>query len=125
MKYSLLFLVLVCFSCDSKYELDLDEEIISKNFIATMDENPENGFEIGTIEATSGYGRINYTVLSQSPEGAISVLDKTIGGGVITVADASVFDFETNPLIEASVRIFNPDDSDTIKIELTLRDLEE
>jgi len=90
-----------------------------------MDENPESGAEIGTIDASSGYGRINYTILSQSPEGAIAVTDKVVGGGVITVADASVFDFETNPLIEASVRIYNPDDSDTISVKLTLVDLDE
>lgn len=117
-------IVVIAAGCN-KYELDFDEVINSKNFIATMDENPENGFEIGTIEASSGYGRINFEILSQTPEGAIAVSDKTVGGGVITVADASVFDYEINPVIESFVRIYNPDDSDTIVVRLTLRDLDE
>lgn len=119
-----ILLVFTVVSC-GKYELSLDEEIISKNFIATMDENPENGFEIGTIDASSGYGRINYEILSQSPEGALAVSDKIVGGGVITVANSTLFDFETNPVIEARVRVYNPDDSDTVLVQLTMIDLEE
>ncbi len=117
-------MVLITAGC-KKYELDFEEEINSENFIATLDENPRNGFEIGKIAATSGYGRINYEILSQTPEGAIAVSDKKIGGGVITVADSSVFDYEKYPVIESRVRIYNPDDADTIRIQLTLQDVAE
>ena len=114
-------MLLAAFGCN-RYELDFEEEIIARNFIATMNENPANGFEIGRIEASSSYNRITYEILSQSPEGAIDVLDKKVGGGIITVADSSLFDYEKYPVIESRVRIYNPDDADTIDIRLTLRD---
>ena len=123
-KIIFLMMVLAAVGCD-KYELDFEEEIIARDFIATMDENPRNGFEIGRIEASSSFNRINYEVLSQMPDGALEVSDKKIGGGVISVADSSLFDFEKYPVIESQVRIYNPEDADTIVIRLSLRDKEE
>lgn len=111
-------------SCD-RYELDFDEEIITRNFNKEMEENPSPNEIIGILDASSSYTRITFNLLSQTPEGAMAVSDQKDHKGEISVADSSLFDFENHKEINARVAVFNPDNADTININIKLLDVEE
>jgi hypothetical protein len=121
-KLLLLFVIsLSVIACD-RYHLDFDDEIVSKNYTGWLDENPEDGASLGTISASSSYFRINFEILTQDPEDAMRVDEKD---GELFVNDASKFDFETDSTITADVRISNEENADTIKVLLTLIDVQE
>lgn len=119
----LLLIILSAFSC-GRYELDFDEEINARNFVVTIDENLTTGTSLGKIEASSSYNRISYSIVSQWPEGAFSLGGEDREGEII-VAEAKHYDYETNPIIEGKVAVYNPENADTINVVLTLRDVEE
>ncbi|WP_424961016.1 hypothetical protein [Ekhidna sp.] len=89
-------------------------EVTTQSLEVTIDENPINGQVLGTLQ-TAGSGALNFSITSQSPDGAMNVDAST---GEVTVADASLFDFEVNPTLTATVEV---DDSEpaTITINLT------
>ncbi|MDA8886559.1 hypothetical protein OAD66_07580 [Bacteroidia bacterium] len=111
-------------SCD-RYELDFDKEIIARNFNKEMDENPSPNEIIGVLDASSSYTRISFNLTSQTPEGAIEVSDQKDHKGEISVADSSLFDFEKHQEIKARVAMFNPDNADTINVNIKLIDLDD
>ena len=87
-----------------------------------MDENPANGAEIGQIHASSSYGRMNFEILTQNPEGAFAVTEKK---GELSVSDSTKFDFEKDSTIIGQVIISNNQMADTVSVEITLVDLPE
>ncbi|MCF7560237.1 cadherin repeat domain-containing protein [Sabulilitoribacter multivorans] len=93
-KVLLLGLLIIISSC-SKDEVPT---VISANDLnKTMDENPETGASIGTISTNiSG----TFSIISQNPNGAFAINPQT---GEVTVADASLFDFEINTTLQAVV----------------------
>lgn len=90
-----------------------------QDFAVTIDENPTNGQSIGTVQAAGG-PVLNFVLISETPSGALNV-DATTG--VLTVADASLFDFETNPTITAMVKV--DDAIAPASITINLNDLAE
>ena len=76
--------------------------ITASNFTTNFIENPEEGATIGTIQASASSGSVRFSIVSQSEIGAISINATT---GQITVANASLFDFETLTVISAVVRV--------------------
>ena len=97
--------------------------IISSDFAVTIDENPDQGVSIGTVEATVTQGSVSFTIVSQSPEGAISINETT---GEISVANQTLFDFEANSTIEATVQISaERAENITIVVTITLNDVNE
>ncbi len=76
--------------------------ITASNFTTNFIENPEEGAIIGTIQASASSGSVRFSIVSQSESGAISINAST---GQITVANASLFDFETLTVISAVVRV--------------------
>ena len=76
--------------------------ITASNFTTNFIENPEEGATIGTIQASASSGSVRFSIVSQSESGAISINATT---GQITVASASLFDFETLTVISAVVRV--------------------
>ncbi|MCB4807166.1 cadherin repeat domain-containing protein [Tamlana sp. 62-3] len=111
-------LLIVVFACSK----DEDKAGINvQNFIANFDENPTNGDAVGTIQAV-GSGTLSFSITSQIPSGALSVNPST---GALSVADASLFDFETNPIISAEVTIIDVSNTETASVTINLNDLDD
>jgi hypothetical protein len=111
-KTTFLAIAIVVFngSCDS------DESTVVVNLqdiTITMDENPSNGFVVGTVQADTPTS--NFSITSQSPAGALSINSTT---GELSIADATLFDFETNPTITANITADNAANAAIITIGL-------
>lgn len=88
----------------------------------TIDEEPLAGTVIGTVAVSSSEGEVTLSIVSQSPEGAVAI-DGT--SGQLTVADASTFDFETNPQIVLTVEGTVGSLSARAEVTITLEDIDE
>ncbi len=88
----------------------------------TIDENPENGDELATLSGTVNRGDIVFSLSNQNPAGAMAV-DATTGK--LTVADASKFDFETNPTLTATANATVEGETKSTTITVNLNDLVE
>lgn len=84
-----------------------------QNLTVSVDENPANGDTVGTVQSDAP--TTNFSITSQTPTGALGI-DATTGE--LTVADASIFDFETNPVITANVTADNAANPAIITIDL-------
>jgi Protein of unknown function (DUF1566) len=93
-----------------------DEQVIVsvQNFTTTISENPVNGQSLGTVQAT-GSVTLAYNITSQTPTGALSINSST---GELTVANPALFDFETNPIISATVSVVGAVNTATVTINL-------
>ncbi|MEY8780958.1 hypothetical protein AB9K32_11055 [Allomuricauda sp. XS_ASV26] len=108
----LIFLMLVTIGCTN--DDDQPNSVNLQNLELTLDENPSNGETIGTIQ-TEGGSAINFSIVSQSPSGALDVNGST---GELTIANSALFDFETYPTITATVTAENAENSANITINL-------
>ena len=88
-------------------------EVSAQGFETTIDENPTEGQVLGTIQASAGAS--GFSITGQSPSGALEIDSNT---GELTVADASLFDFETNPIISATIGLEDADDPVMVTINL-------
>ncbi|MCB0494421.1 MAG: cadherin repeat domain-containing protein, partial [Cyclobacteriaceae bacterium] len=101
-------------------------ELSVQDFSVTIDENPANGQSLGTVQA-SGEGTLAYSITSSAPASALTINATT---GELTVADAALFDFESNPVITAEISVGNGGNIQTLTatinlnnvVELTLQD---
>ncbi|MFK7811567.1 MAG: DUF1566 domain-containing protein [Maribacter sp.] len=115
-----LALVLTTIGCNNDDgDATVINEINVENLSASIDENPTNGQSLGTVQ-TDGTGTQSFSITSQTPSGALSVNSST---GEVTVAEASLFDFETNPVITATVSVVGAASTSTVTINLN--DLDE
>lgn len=96
-------------------------EINVMDFSAQIDENPTAGQKIGDLNATTTSGSLSYTLLSESVAGAFEISSL----GALSVGDPTVFDFETNPTITASVEAAVEGVSRTIAVTVMLNDVAE
>ena len=64
----------------------------ASDFSSSIDENPSQGAALGRVQATASSGTPNFSIVSQSIAGAITVSSNS---GDLTVANPSLFDFET------------------------------
>ncbi len=87
----------------------------------TIDENPANGTNIGTV-STNITGTLSYSITSQSVPNSFDINSAT---GVVTINDASNFDFETNPMLTANVSVTNSSDTATSMVTVTLNDVDD
>ncbi|MFC5046232.1 hypothetical protein ACFSTE_04320 [Aquimarina hainanensis] len=97
------------------------KELTTEDFSVTIDENPINGDTIGIVQATSD-GTVSYSLLSQTPEGALNINTST---GELTVADATLFDFEVNPVITAIISVDNSGNTQNVTATINLTDVNE
>ncbi len=93
-----------------------------QNFSATIAENPAQGTVLGTLSATTNRGTLAYALTAQNPAGAFALNATT---GQITVADASVFDFEARTTVTATATATADGVSNTASITITLTDVQE
>jgi len=115
---SILALALIAFSCNNNDDVQVIE-INLQNLEVSLDENPTDGQTIGTVQ-TDGIGTTGFSISSQTPIGALGI---DSGTGLLTVADAALFDFETNPMITAVITANNV--ANTAAITINLSDVNE
>ncbi|EZH73910.1 hypothetical protein ATO12_13585 [Aquimarina atlantica] len=100
---------------------NVNELISVQNFTTTIDENPTNGSALGIVQANSA-GTLSFSITSQTPAGALNINTST---GELTVADATLFDFETNPTITANISVNNSENTETATTTVNLNDVNE
>ncbi len=93
----------------------------ASDITVTIDENPAGGLSIGIV-TTNITGTLAYSLSSQSASNALNI-DATTGA--VTVNDAAVFDFETNPSVTAVVSVTNSTDTATSNVTVTLNDVDD
>lgn len=96
-------------------------ELSVQDYNTTIDENPANGQSLGTAQA-SGDATLSFSIISQTPAGAVSIDAST---GELTVLDATLFDYETNPTITATISVDNSGNMQTLMATLNLEDKHE
>jgi hypothetical protein len=104
--------VLAFFGCNN--DDDQVALVNLQNLEVTIDENPTDGTTVGTVQ-TDGGTASNLSIASQTPSGALNIDSSS---GELTVADASLFDYESNPTITATVTADNAENSASISINL-------
>ncbi|KAA5827571.1 cadherin repeat domain-containing protein [Algibacter amylolyticus] len=100
---------------------DLDDTISVENLVTNFDENPITDAVIATIQATSTK-TLSFTISSQTPDGALKINPST---GELSVADPVIFDFETNPIISASISIIDAIDTASATATINLNNLDD
>lgn len=120
MKYSVTLFFLLLFTitaCTTSDDDDNSNELIISDLTLSMSENPENGDDIGTIEASSDNGPLSYTILSQTPNGSIEINTST---GELLVADNTKFEYQINPIISATIQVSDSIDSENALLTINL-----
>ncbi len=126
-----LFSLLLLFSCGGDGDDDdvqtvtpapVAAVITAADLAATTPENPEAGATLGTVQASVSTGSLQYNLTSQSVAGALAINAST---GVVTVADATLFDFETVQSLTANIRITSGSVTEDITVTITLTDVDE
>ncbi|MCR9264457.1 MAG: cadherin repeat domain-containing protein [Flavobacteriaceae bacterium] len=112
------FLITLHFGCrkDDGPEV-LDPEITISNFETSVEENPVENQVLGTVSASTNTGTLVFSLTGQTPSGALSI---NASSGQLTVADPSVFVFETNPTITATVQAKVEDVTKTANITINV-----
>jgi hypothetical protein len=100
-------LSMACSSDDGTVTVNIQDLMVS------LDENPTNGDAVGTVQ--TDVATTNFSLVSQTPAGALGINSNT---GEVSVADASLFDFEANPTISATVTADNAANPAIITIDL-------
>jgi hypothetical protein len=120
----LLGLVLILFfgACKNDPVLPPESMLEVQDLILTIDENPPSGLLIDTVSAQTDRGILSFQLLEESPVGAFDLDGQS---GELRVGEGSLFDFETTPLLTASVEVSNGEKADTAKVEISLRDVVE
>jgi len=115
-------LILLVFACSKNDDSGGGNSGINvQNLVTTTDENLSNGEIVGTVQAV-GDGALSFSITSQIPNGALSINPSS---GELTVANASLFDFETNPVISATVSIIDATNTATAMATINLNDLDD
>lgn len=114
----LLLSFLMMFSCNKNEEIITT--ITASDFTVMMNENPLSQEIIGKIDATTNQGSLKFEITSQNSNGALGVNSAT---GQIFVANPTLFDYETNPVISGVAKISNGNVFKEIQLKVTLRDV--
>lgn len=129
MKFLNLFLgiLIVSAGCSSDDDTPMDpntEEnnitITVKDFEVTIDENPDINQNLGTIEATTNQGSVEFSIASQNPQDAFAIEAAT---GNLTVKDPTLFDYEARTQLTATIVAKNGETTKEAKVTITLNDI--
>jgi len=116
---ALLFSAVFIVSCSD------DDPVLTLNvddFTTTIDENQAVDAVLGSVAATGNDGTFSYSITSQSPAGSVAINAST---GELSVADASAFDFETNPTITATISVMGNSITETATATIALNDIDD
>lgn len=116
------FCLLILFSaCTKGDESEEIETTISTNDLTVrVDENPSINLNLGTVQATTNVGTLSFSILEQNPIGAVQINPSS---GQLIVANAELFDFETNPRISAKIKVENGDVFKVSNLTINLNDI--
>ncbi|MDB4152459.1 cadherin repeat domain-containing protein [Flavobacteriaceae bacterium] len=125
-----LFGLLLLFSCGGGGDYDVQTTapapvaavITAADLAVAIPENPEANASLGTVQASVNTGSLQYSLTSQSVAGALAINAST---GAVTVADATLFDFETVQSLTANIRITSGSVSEDVTVTITLTDVDE
>jgi len=98
-----------------------NDEISIQDFTMALDENPVNGQSIGTVQAESEV-TLSFSITTQTPAGALGISSST---GELTISEATLFDFEINPVITADISVANTTNSVTATVTVNLSNVNE
>ena len=112
--------MLYCIGC-SKDNSTSTPTVQANDMSIILDEHPELGARIGKVEGANLENAI-FKIVSQNPDGAFEI---DAYNGEITIADASLFDYEINTVLSAQLTVNNEVSSDASKIEVSLSDIDE
>ncbi len=96
------------------------ETVTTSDETVTIDENPAQDFQITTVSGTTDLGSVSFSLVNESVSGAFSINQSS---GALTVANASLFDFEVNPSLTATVNVTNASITQTAIITVNLNDI--
>ena len=116
------FFAFVSCSKDSEEPTVSETSITTEDFSKTMDENPADGQVIGTVKGSTNDGAVTFSIIDQTPAGAFAI-DATTGE--IAVANASLFNYETTPIIIGSIKVANGAQFEIADVTITLKDVAE
>lgn len=108
-------------SC-SKDDGPIVTTVTTADVTKNIDENSTNGTVVGTVTGASNTGTVNFSITSQTPNGALSI---NVTTGELTVADATIFDFETNPTITAIVKVADGEVTKNSNVTVNLNDIDD
>lgn len=113
----LLFMLVATFivGCTSDV-VDPPNDLTVQNLAITLSEVPTNGQTIGSIVASASES-ISFEIINQNPSGAFTIDANT---GLVTVADATLFDFNSIDQLTAQVRVTSGSLSKTAEILVIL-----
>lgn len=115
--FSFLLCLLFISTCDNK---DPDPTITIADINVSIDENPTAGQTVASMNPTATGGSPVFSISSQSPTGAFAI---DASSGAITVANASLFDFEVNPTLDLLVTAAIGDINDNASIQVSLNNV--
>jgi hypothetical protein len=95
-------------------------EVTIENFATTVAENLVLNSVIGTVSASVANGAISLS--DQNPAGALFI---DSGTGQLTVANSTVFDFEVNTTISATISITGGSEVKTATVTITVSNVDE
>lgn len=123
--YALFHSLLILFVSCSKDESPKEPEQITvetENVTFTIDENPFENQLIGTIPGSTNSGSLEFSMVEQSPTGAIIV---DLGTGQLHVKNVSLFDYELYTSITGKVKVKNGTVSKTSTFQINIKDIVE
>lgn len=94
-------------------------QISAQEFVVSIEENPEEGKVLGTINASTNRGDLSFEMMSQDPDNAIAVDPIT---GEITIEDVSAFDYEERLFTTAMIMVSNEGQQDVIVAKVNIED---
>ncbi|HLV13603.1 MAG TPA: cadherin repeat domain-containing protein [Xanthomarina sp.] len=113
--------LLSLYNCSSNDDSGESKGIHVKNLVTNFDENPNDGAVVGTIQAVSK-NILSFSISFQTPAGALGINPST---GELKVANATLFDFETNPVISATISIADLNSTTSATATINLNDLDD
>ena len=113
-------LLSACKDTDNKTPIPVEVTISDLN--TTIDENPDNQLNLGAVTASSNVGDLEFTLSNQQPSGALMI---NSASGELFVEDSSLFDYEVNTQISATVTAATDGVSESANIFIDLVDIPE
>lgn len=102
---TLILVTVFLFSCSSDDDTTNQSiEISVEDFETTINENPEANQVLGSIAASTNQGELVFSLIEENPDGAFNINENT---GELSVNDASLFDFDSNPTLTATAQVEN------------------
>ncbi len=96
-------------------------ELNAYDLNVTMDEDPNNGQFIGSLQA-DGDGTLSFSITTESLGGAFTINSST---GAVFVNSGSLFDFESSPVLTAIITVDNSVQTTTVNVTVTLNNVDE